>query len=93
MMSRIPILVLLLAIGTWSGAKIGQLASYWLAPDIYRLYLNAGDYWQRLPALLTRDDPLGLTQTVIRCSYAGSLIGAIIMLTLYYSLNRNRKKP
>lgn len=91
MIKRIPILALCLVLGTFGGAKIGQLASYWLAPDIMRLYLAPQDYWQRLPALMVRDDPLGLTQTVMRCSFAGSLLGALIILTLYYYLNRHRK--
>ena len=93
MFQRLLTLTLLLAAGVFGGAKIGQFASYWTAPDIIRLYLGPGDYWQRLPILLVRDDPLGITQSVVRCSLAGSMAGAAIVLTLYYYLNRHRKKP
>lgn len=92
MLKRLFILTLLLTLGVFGGAKAGQLASYWLAPDIIRLYLGVDDYWQRLPDLLTRDDPLGLTQTVVACSLTGSILGGILVLTIYYYLNRHRKK-
>ncbi|MDO4777484.1 MAG: hypothetical protein Q4A06_08530 [Cardiobacteriaceae bacterium] len=93
MLKRILTLVLLLAAGVFGGARIGQLASYWFAPDLFRLYLAPGDYWQRLPQWLVRDDPTGLTQTVLACSLGGGVAGGAIMLVMYYYLNRHRKKP
>lgn len=93
MFKRIILLALCLALGSYGGAKIGQLISYWFAPDIMRLYLAPQDYWQRLPALMVRDDPLGLTPIIVRCSFIGSLLGSLIMLSIYYPLNRHRKHP
>lgn len=93
MLKRILTLVLLLVAGVSGGARIGQFVSYWLAPELFRLYLAPSDYWQRLPQWLTRDDPTGLTQTVIACSLGGSVAGGAIMLFIYYYLNRHRKKP